>query len=462
MARTTTIHHDIRLQLLGARRPVSATELASTLRVNRTTIARAMANIGIDLLTMGATRSTRYLLRRNIRNIGNRWPIYRINDCGQAAQWAELQSVHERGWLVNWTKEAPEWGPCFIDEHGMWCGFPFFLTDSRPQGFLGRLITNRLARLIALPEDLRFWSDDDALIYLQMLGDDQPGDIVVGEMSLRHALAGAGDIMPTSIVLEEERAERFPQIAAHIAQNAPSSSAGGEQPKFITWIQQSPDDYQSVLVKYTAPMDQTIGLRWADLLACEFHAHEVLSQSGHAATGARLLDAGGRRFLEVPRFDRKGPSGRHGVVSLFAVSTALEGLPRDWNDGASMLARVGLLDEAGQRQIRMLHSFGELIGNTDMHSGNLSFFLENTIPWRLTPSYDMLPMLWAPSAQGEMTERNFTPSPPLPAFRDEWQQASVWAVDFWQRVANDIRISAGFRPIAEQAHAVVNRLRNRF
>ena len=88
MARTTTLYRDIRAQLLRARDPVSATELASLLRVNRTTSVRALPELGDELLTMGATRSTRFLLRSIVRNLGNRWPIYRIDEAGQARQWA--------------------------------------------------------------------------------------------------------------------------------------------------------------------------------------------------------------------------------------------------------------------------------------------------------------------------------------------------------------------------------------
>ena len=45
--------------LLWLRAPISATDLAAALRVNRTTIVRALADFGDELVTMGATRSTR-------------------------------------------------------------------------------------------------------------------------------------------------------------------------------------------------------------------------------------------------------------------------------------------------------------------------------------------------------------------------------------------------------------------
>jgi hypothetical protein len=444
MAKVPMLAREIRARLLRAREPVSATELAGMLRVNRTTIVRALPGLGEELRTMGATRSTRYALRRNVRHIGNQWAIYRIDERGQATQWAELEAVHDRAWRMCWSDEAPEWAGLFQGDHGIWSGFPFFLTDVRPQGYLGRRISARFSRLLGLPNDLRYWSDDDVLVFLQAAGGDLPGNLVVGEAMVRDSLAG---VAPGHVIADEDRELSFPWAAEEMAILATGSSAGGEQPKFLSHVQRSDGGYQAVLVKFSAPMTQDAGRRWADLLACEFHAHEVLAESGLASGGARLTDTGGRRFLEIPRFDRHGVRGRCGVVSLESVTAALEGLPRDWHEGAEMLMRHGLVDAGACSTIRLLHAFGELIGNNDMHAGNLAFYLNDSLPLRLTPSYDMLPMLWAPGSQGELVRRRFAPAAPFP-----------WVEDFWQRVMDDSRISAEFRQIAADALETLRRM----
>ena len=41
-----------------------------------------------------------------------------------------------------------------------------------------------------------------------------------------------------------------------------------------------------------------------------------------------------------------------------------------------------------------------LIGNTDMHNGNLSFVSEHNRPYELAPAYDMTPMAFAPTSGG--------------------------------------------------------------
>jgi hypothetical protein len=460
MARTPQITRENLAPLIRARGPISATELAAALRVNRTTIVRALAEFGNELLTIGATRSTRYLLRREIWMAGNRWPIYSIDDTGQARQWAELEALHDRRWRVVWTDAEPEWTPHFRDREGLWEGFPFFLGDVRPQGFLGRVIALQISRALPVPEDPRRWSDDDTLIYLQAASDGLPGSLVVGDECLRRALSQALFPKPTDWVVSSEREQRYPEIARLATTALAGTSVGGEQPKFLTSVREDGGGAHPVLVKFSPPMDQAAGQRWADLLLCEFHAHEVLAGQGLASPGARILDAENRRFLEVPRFDRVGASGRRGLVSLEALHASVLATVarRDWPTAIAELQSEGFVDSEAVTTVLRLHSFGELIGNTDMHFGNLSFLLTDKLPFRVAPSYDMLPMLWAPGLQGEIVERTFMPAPPLPGARASWREAWIWAMEFWQRVAADPRLSADFLVYAVEAQRTLKTL----
>ena len=460
MARPTKITREILAPLIRSRGPVSATELAAALGVNRTTIVRALLDFGDDLVTMGATRSTRYALRRPIWIVGNRWPIYSIDDSGQATLWAELEALYEQRWRIQWSTTPPAWADRFSDREGLWQGFPFFLGGARPQGFLGRAIAMQISRAIPVPEDPRRWSDDDTLLYLQAAGEDLPGSHVVGDDCLRRALART--VFPESgnSIHVTEREIRYPEMAGLAASALPGTSAGCEQPKFLTTVRDELSNHHPVLVKFSPPMDQAAGRRWADLLLCEFHAHEVLAENGLATNGARLLDAAGRRFLEIPRFDRVGAGGRQGVVSLESLHAAsiASVTRRDWPTAALELLHEGLVDEEAVATVRRLHAFGELIGNIDMHFGNLAFWLTDTLPFQVAPAYDMLPMLWAPSLQGEIVARTFAPAPPLPAAREYWQEAMEWATEFWQKVAADPRLSAEFSDYAKQAMLALRRL----
>ncbi len=461
MARPAQITRQMLSPLLMTRGPVSATELAAALRVNRTTIVRVLSEFGDELVTLGATRSTRYLLRRPVQNAGDRWPIYRMDEAGRARHWATLESLYERRWRITWAETAPAWAEQFSDSSGLWQGFPFFLADVRPQGFLGRVIARQVSRSLAVPDDPRTWSDDHTLVYLQAMGEDLPGALIVGDECLRRALARSAYPGEEHLTATAERETRYPALAQLAASSLPGSSAGGEHPKFLTTLQNESGPQQPVLVKFSPPMGQPAGRRWADLLLCEYHALEVLAGQNLALTGARILDAGGRRFLEIPRFDRAGAGGRRSVVSLGALHPAAIGYDSRsaWVHAARELQRDGLINAKAAAAIQRLHAFGELIGNSDMHAGNLAFWLDDALPFRLAPAYDMLPMLWAPSVQGELVERTLAPPPPLPAARELWQEAAEWAALFWGRVAEDARLSAEFGHFARTAALVLERLR---
>lgn len=450
MARPQTISKNNLVPLIRARGPISSTDLAAMLKVNRTTIGRALRGFGGELLSLGNTRSTRYVLRRDVRGLGHRWPLYRIDAKGHAHEWAELEAIHDRSWIMRWAGEIPVWAREMMDSYGLFRGFPFFLHDMRPQGFLGRIFAHLHKQELQIPEDPRKWSDDDILVALIAKGDDLPGDLVIGDTSLSRsykAVTKAG-----AWVAEARRMEEYPNRARAIMESEPGSSAGGEQPKFITKVERCDGSVRSAIVKFSLPLDQDHGSRWGDLLLAEFHAHEVLARTTYGNRPAELFDAGDRRFLEIPRFDRSGAEGRFGVVTLEAlVASVLGRHASNWLDAASELGASGWIRAETLYEISVLHHFGELIGNSDMHHGNLAFFLTDERPLKLAPAYDMLPMLWAPGPQGERIDRNFSLTRPIPRHLAAWKEAAPMAIDFWERVTNDVRVTPEFAAIARDA-----------
>lgn len=322
----------------------------------------------------------------------------------------------------------------------------------------------RIAQAHRLPEDLRSWEDDDTLSYLATCGEDLPGDLSVGDTCLRRALAMQMTPAPESTLAPHQAMTRYPDMATRAASDPPpGSSAGGEQPKFLATLEESGIERRPVLVKFSPPMIQGLGRRWADLLAMEFHALAILAEAGLADHGHRLIDAGGRRFLEVTRFDRTTAGGRSGVVSLEALhGSAVGGSSVSWTDRVLDLEQAGLVDASTVRDTRRLQAFGELIGNTDMHAGNLAFRLTDELPFTLAPAYDMLPMLWAPGPQGELMDRSFAPQPPVPAAAEAWREMLDLARDFWNRVIGDQRVSREFAATARAAGEALARLAGRF
>jgi hypothetical protein len=153
-----------------------------------------------------------------------------------------------------------------------------------------------------------------------------------------------------------------------------------------------------------------------------------------------VITHGGRTFLEVERFDRHGEFGRSPLVCLSTLDATLLGAgTSDWTRLAGRLHAAGWLAADDAESIARLWWFGRLIANTDMHTGNLSFRPQDG-RLALAPTYDMVPMLYAPLPGGEVPPRRFEPPLPLPAQREAWHAACASAVVFWTRAAADPRI----------------------
>jgi hypothetical protein len=243
----------------------------------------------------------------------------------------------------------------------------------------------------------------------------------------------------------------------------PRSSAAGEQPKFTAIVRDENGAARHVIIKFNGRAGRPEDVRWADLLAAEHYAATLLAENKIPSAQTALIDSGGRRFLESTRFDRVGLHGRRGLVSLSALDAAFFGQQQTpWTSAAERLHRGGWLTALDASQLKLLWWFGALIGNTDMHYGNISLYLERQLPLSLAPSYDMLPMLYRPDLEAGLPERQFTPPPPPPEALPFWTPASAMAETFWTRVADASMISESFKRIASANAGQITRYRRQF
>jgi hypothetical protein len=445
------------LDALRARRQASARELGEALGASQPTISRWLAAAGDQVVRFGQARHARYAATRHVRGLGDRWPLYRIDGNGQPHAFAQLTALHGDGCLIA-TAQPVDW---LRDEfrEGVFPGLPWFLDDMRPQGFLGRLFAQRCAHELGLDPDILRWNEDAVLAALLLRGEDGPGNFVLGDQALEHALRSAPDTIPAS-----RRTERYATLAqATLAGERVGSSAAGEQPKFTACVEDGDGSLRHVIVKFSEPVEgNPVAQRWADLLICECLASELLAEHGQASAHDELVWSQGQLCLESTRFDRVGAHGRRGFVSLAAWSDAHDGVRDDWSSTAERMQRDGWLDAAALEQVRRRWWFGRMIGNTDMHFGNLGFFLDDALPLQLAPGYDMLPMLYRPAANGSIAPREYQPPTPLPAALPHWRQTAAWAATFWRRVADHPQLSPDFRRIAIDNQARLDSLRRRF
>ena len=367
-------------------------------------------------------------------------PVRRITKNGGVENLPPLVPLASGGvrW-INWKGE-----PCMFD------GLPPDIAHVRPQGFLGRAFAAQFARDHHLSSNPDGWSDDDVLHMLGEYGSDLPGDLVLGDAAFERYLA-------TNPLASAIHACDLQQSLPRLAQEAmrgepPGSSVGGEQPKFTVAALDVSGVLRHMIVKFSPALDSApASMRWADLLACEHLANVVLQQAGVAASRTQMLEAGGRRFLLSDRFDRVGLGGRMGMISLGAIDDEYFGARQStWVGAAYRLEHASMLEPHAARTLAMLYAFGVMIGNGDMHFGNVSFqpTVEGAGAMRMAPVYDMLPMSYAP-VRTELRDIEFAPRLDIPGLsQDALRQAFEIAHRYWTECAGSTLLSQDFRGIA--------------
>ncbi|MGL4726501.1 MAG: type II toxin-antitoxin system HipA family toxin YjjJ [Scandinavium sp.] len=414
--------------------PRSAPELRNHLNISQATFSRQAA-AEEHVVQFGRARATRYALRRPVRGI-NEFPLWQVDDAGKAWTFGVLTPCWPRGsCLVALNNGEWQW----------FSGLPWYLSDLRPQGFIGRAWGRRLAAQLALPEDIRLWQEDDILFALSLFSGENQGGWLIGETGYQQWLQAAE---PTPIP-EEGKLQAYAELARDaLAGEVAGSSAGGEQPKFTCLAQRDSQPVQ-MLVKFTAPQPGAVTRRWADLLIAESVALDVLRNAGIAASQAQVLRSeAGQVFLESRRFDCEGVVGRRALVSLEAVQSEFGPSTSQWPQTVAGLEKQKQVTPETAQSVEKVWAFGRLIANSDMHAGNLSFYLSDA-PLLLTPVYDMLPMAFAPTSAGAMREESLALKIEPSVSRGAWMFAFEQATLFWQQVADDARISAAFRQIAK-------------
>lgn len=407
--------------------PVPAGALRAGLKASRPTLARTLAAMPGEIVTWGAARSTHYALRDTRRGLPD-LPVYSVNEAGHIQAIGQLIPVRPQGFVMLHTNAAAVYHE----------GLPWWASDMRPQGFLGRAFAHQHAGTLGLPPNVRHWSDTDALRALLSSGVDTVGNLLLGDLARdRFVHAPPATVFST---------DDYPRLAAQaLAMGETWSSAGGEQPKFCACTAAG-----HVLVKFTAPDDNPITARWRDLLLAEHQALETLAAAGASLPGAarsRVVDIGAQRFLELERFDRAGACGRRALLSLACLDGEFVGnAAAPWPVVTAELARQAVITAQAHAGAALQYAFGTLVGNTDMHAGNLSFVGERGKPYALSPAYDMLPMAFGPGAGGVV--RDTVPAAHLhPSVdADTWRAAHALAGQYVTRLRQDTRFSAAFQP----------------
>ena len=424
------------LDMLRRRGLLRGEEIQRELRISQPVMSRLIHEAGSRVCRFGRSVATRYALPREIAGLGRQSPVYRVDERGRPSRHGVLHFLAGDGcWLERESGDAQSFP-----------GLPPFVEDMRPQGYIGRGFPALYPEL-RLPGRISDWSDDQRMVALAMRGEDCVGNLIVGEESLTCLLS----TQPTPRARGD-----YPDLARGALAGQPGSSVGGEHPKFAVY-----SEGRHLLVKFAAG-DGAAADRWRELLVCEHVALEVLREADIPVSRSEWFDLGGNRYLEVERFDRVGRQGRRGVISLFAINCHYLGEDMDnWSRAKQrILDEPSLSIEAGHAErLVWLDTFGDLIGNTDRHFGNVSFFAEEARELTLTttPVYDMLPMAFAPN-DTTLVDRPFAPRPPTAWSLHLWDEAAKHAIRYWDRLCEEDGLGAGFRKICTGCRDTLARL----
>ena len=301
-------------------------------------------------------------------------------------------------------------------------GLPPYMAFAAPSGFLGRQLAHEAARSQLFPASLKDWSDEHRVAYLFTQGLNLPGNLVFGDVSLQKEM----ELRAVAPIPAAEKLANYVAMASALKLAAYGSSAGGEQPKFLSLT----EDSGHVIVKFAK-----LGSRMAALLPLEHLALRALGEVGVPAAPTQLLAAGGYVFLEVVRFDRVGLTGRIGMLSAGSVDDEFFGMRDSWPEFAARCELALYLSPGDARHIDTMAAFSELIGNTDRHFENISLLIDEDGEYRgIAPAYDILPMQYASIGGG--IDPDLTPIKPkigtIGPNQAVWERAAQAAGRFWR------------------------------
>ncbi|MEM9158618.1 MAG: type II toxin-antitoxin system HipA family toxin YjjJ [Verrucomicrobiota bacterium] len=451
-------HTDSIERLLASQGSMPATDIARRLGISQPTVSRAIS-ASSKTLRIGQTRRARYALPRPLDGKESNWKLYQVDPNGQAQVAGTLYALHqgEFHFEPNWESDKYHYLLNGEDHPQLFPDLPWFLEDMRPQGYLGRLLAHIHGPALGIGTNSENWTIDEALKAILAYGDDTPGNFVLGGQAIDAFLDQHRRL---ESIDESERASQYDLIARHITEEGelPNSSAGGEQPKFTACIRRPDNTFHHTIVKFSGSLQTDAGRRWGDLLKAEAIASEELSSIGLHSANSQLIRTNHRAYLEVERFDRSGRQGRLGTLSLRSLIAGLGGeLEQSWSRSCQTLVREGWLSQADADHAATYEHFGRLIGNSDMHLGNLSLFLTPQLPLTLCPIYDMLPMRYAPNRSGDLPTKPIEVRPPRPEELSLWQPAATAATRFWTRFGEEISPSSDLQ---ETAHENLKRIQS--
>lgn len=276
----------------------------------------------------------------------------------------------------------PVWG----ESERLYQKLPAFLADSLPDAWGNQLFEcwRRENRLSA--------SDITPLEKLSFIGKRGMGALEFEPETGRKTTTDKVDIqslveLSSRIFEQRENARILPEESLTLQSLiSVGTSAGGRRPKAILAVNRETGEIRSGQVAGLDGYDYCI-LKFGDERYCsaelEMTYYEMASKAGIRMMPSRLIEVEGKRHFLTQRFDRNGDKKVH-TQTLAAIWPEADSYEQLLWVCRKLRLPEGDLDEVFRRMV-----FNHLANNTDDHSKNFSFIMDEQGTWRLSPAYDM-------------------------------------------------------------------------
>ena len=283
-------------------------------------------------------------------------------------------------------------------------GLPGMLADALPDRFGNHIIDAWLARQGRTPEN---FSSVERLCYT---GKRAMGALefspIINQVIERSVPVEVSELVELVQKVTKERSKltaRFDREASEALLDIirVGTSAGGIRPKAVIALNDktkevrsgqvdAPDGFNYWVLKFDGIKDDSLGDP-AGYGRIEYAYYKMAMSSGIKMTECRLLEENGRAHFMTRRFDRTKDKGKLHMQSLCAVAHF------DFNDPGAysyeqafqIMRELKLPHSDAEQQFRRM-VFNVVARNQDDHTKNITFLMDKSGQWHLSPAYDVI------------------------------------------------------------------------
>jgi serine/threonine-protein kinase HipA len=265
-------------------------------------------------------------------------------------------------WLIRQGREKGSFNPverlCYIGTRGM--GALEFVPSNAPKS-LSRSVSLEVQNLLELAQDVLI--DRNRLDVRLDVADQKKADAMLD--ILRVGVSAGGAVPKAVIAINDEGQILSGQVKA-------------------------PEGYEHWIIKFDGISSARKGLgKSTDNCKVEYAYYLMAQEAGIDMTECRLLEENGRAHFLTKRFDRHHNEKIH-ALTLAGISHL------GWNppgtvgyESAFQVMRELRLPYIQQEQQFRRMVFNAVASNRDDHVKNISYLMDKTGQWQLSPAYDM-------------------------------------------------------------------------